>query len=165
MNIEILNEADTELFVEELDGIFEHSPWIAREVVEKRPFSSVDNLFQTLAKVVMSSTQKQKEALINAHPRLGGSGKLTERSGSEQQQAGLRNLKKKEAAALAKLNAEYEQLFDFPFIMAIRGRSKQEIYSAMEKRLKNSQQKEFEIALDEILKIARLRLDDLFKSE
>lgn len=161
MKIETLNEMDLDSCVKELSGIFEHSPWIAREALTQRPFSSADKLFQVMEEVVRSSTPQQKEKLIEAHPRLGGSGKLTKHSSDEQRQAGLRSLGEKEAADMAALNAAYERRFDLPFIIAVRGRSKQEICSAMDNRLKNSRQEEMETAIEEILKIARFRFDDL----
>lgn len=165
LKLETLNRADTEKFVRRLDGIFEHSPWIAAETAGKRPFSSIDELFGKMASVVRSSTHEQLVALINAHPRLGSAGKLTKRSTGEQERAGLRNLEEGESAAFAELNADYERLFDFPFIMAVRGKTKSEIYAAMKLRMVNTGEKEFETAIEEILKIARFRLDDLIQGE
>ncbi|WP_010631472.1 2-oxo-4-hydroxy-4-carboxy-5-ureidoimidazoline decarboxylase [Sporolactobacillus vineae] len=164
MNIETLNAADREWCVNQLGGIFEHSPWIIREAMNSRPFLSKDDLFQTIKAIVLSATAQQKEQLILAHPRLGGAGKLTGASDREQQQAGLRRMENAEAADLAALNAAYERRFAFPFIIAVRGRSRQEIDRAIRKRLNNSRQNEFDTAIREIVRIARFRFDDLMES-
>ncbi|MCO7175025.1 2-oxo-4-hydroxy-4-carboxy-5-ureidoimidazoline decarboxylase [Sporolactobacillus kofuensis] len=165
MKLETLNRADSDHFVELLDGVFEHAPWIVKKIDHLRPFSSIDTLFRAIASALTTASYEQKEALINAHPRLGSSGKMTERSTREQQQAGLQNMEEEEATAFAKLNADYEKRFDLPFIMAVRGKTKSEIYAAMEKRIHNTKKKEFETAIDEILKITRFRLDDLLHEE
>lgn len=164
-NLDYLNHTDTETFAGRLGGIFEHSPWIAQEAAKKRPFSSVDELFEALVDIVKKASHEKREALIQVHPRLGAKEKLTTFSSSEQKQAGLRKLDNKEAVSLANLNAEYEHTFNFPFIMAVRGRSKQEIYAALKERLGNTRAQEFEKALEEIYKIARFRLDDLLNDE
>lgn len=165
MNIGKLNAADSEWCVKKLDGIFEHAPWIVRQAMNRRPFNSKDALFQAMKAIVLSATVKQKEQLILAHPRLGGTGKMTALSGREQQQAGFHHMEKNESAAFAALNMAYERRFGFPFIMAIRGRSRQEINRAIHKRMNNSRQDEFNTAIDEIIKIARFRFDDLMASE
>jgi OHCU decarboxylase len=164
LKLETLNAAATEKFVKLLDGIFEHSPWIVAETAKLKPFSSVDELFGAMESVVTSATHEQKAALINAHPRLGSAGKMTKNSTGEQQGAGLRNLEEEEAAAFSKLNAEYEETFDFPFIMAVRGKTKSEIYAVMKTRLSNAKKDEFETAIEEILRIACFRLDDLLQA-
>jgi OHCU decarboxylase len=163
LKISQFNEADPEFCVRTLDGIFEHSAWIAREAVKARPFATWDELFQTMEKIVRTASSPQQEALIQAHPRLGGAGKLTKPSGEEQRQAGLNRLEEKEAAQLAAWNAEYERRFNFPFIFAVRGRSRQEIFTALKARLGNDRQKECAQAIEEIIKIARFRFEDLLE--
>jgi OHCU decarboxylase len=165
MRLEILNTADTETFVKLLDGIFEHSPWIVADIAGKKPFSSIDELFAAMVAIVKAATREQKAALINAHPRLGSAGEMTTRSFGEQQKAGLRNMEEEEAAAFSKLNSDYEKAFNFAFIMAVRGKTKPEIYAAMKSRLSNTKIDEFETAIGEIMKIARFRLDDLLQED
>jgi OHCU decarboxylase len=165
MGLEALNTADAETFVKLLDGIFEHSPWIVADIAGKKPFFSIDELFEAMAAIVKAATHEQKAALINAHPRLGSAGKMTTRSTGEQQKAGLRNMEEEEAAAFSKLNSDYEKAFDFPFIVAVRGKTKPEIYAEMKSRLSNTKIDEFETAIGEIMKIARFRLDDLLQED
>lgn len=161
VHIEQLNAADSEWCVQQLGGIFEHSPWIVRAAMNRRPFHTADDLFQAMKAIVLTASPQEKEQLILAHPRLGSKGKLTAQSEKEQQQAGFRQIEKTEAEDFDALNAAYERRFDFPFILAVRGRSRQEINRAIHERLKNSRADEMKTAIDEIIKIARFRFDDL----
>ena len=103
--------------------------------------------------------------LIRAHPELAGRlarlGQLTEASRSEQNQAGLDSLTENQIAKMNQLNAEYRNKFGFPFIICARLNDADSIVSAMRARLDNNPEAEFQTALAEISKIARLRLGDL----
>ena len=57
-----------------------------------------------------------------------------------------------------RLNVAYRDKFGFPFIMAVRDADRTEILDAFERRLANDAAIEFETALAEVHKIARLRL-------
>jgi 2-oxo-4-hydroxy-4-carboxy--5-ureidoimidazoline (OHCU) decarboxylase len=57
------------------------------------------------------------------------------------------------------LNDAYKDKFGFPFVMAVRGSNCAEILETFSARLKNDYDTEFEAALSEIHKIARLRID------
>ena len=150
-------------FVERYGGIYEHSPWVAREA-ETIAEGAVDAA--RLAEIMMdcvdnASTERQLE-LIRAHPDLAGraqlAGELTPESTDEQASAGLDQCTAEEYERFQALNKAYWKRFDFPFIMAVRGSSRVEILDAFESRLRNEYELEFETALQEIHKIARLRL-------
>ena len=118
-----------------------------------------------MAAAMMAGTQAQKAALINAHPDLAGrlarAGRLTADSTKEQASAGLDQLTDEERERFTQLNDAYKARFGFPFIMAVKGRSRQEILDAFERRLNHDQAQEFATALDEISRIALLRLGDM----
>ena len=59
------------------------------------------------------------------------------------------------------LNARYRAKFGFPFIVAVRGLDWAGIIARMERRLANDRDTERATALDEIGRIARLRLEAL----
>ena len=105
--------------------------------------------------------------LIRAHPDLAGkaarAGTLTADSEREQAGAGLDRLSEAEYERFHTLNEAYREKFDFPFIIAVKGRDKQSILEAFEFRLRNSQEAEKRRALDEIAQIVRFRLDDLIR--
>ena len=164
-----IDELGRDEFVQLLGGIFEHSPWIAEQTWFKRPFTSVDNLYQALCKTVRSSTEEHKLALICAHPdlvgRAGVAGTLTKESTNEQASAGLNNLSAEEVALFDKQNNAYRTKFGFPFVICARLNKKEAILRGFEVRLQNSREQEILAALEEIFKIARLRLEDIVGNE
>ncbi len=160
-----LNTTSKDSFVDTLGGIFEHSPWVAEQVHEQRPFSSVTTLHQAMVAIVKESTIEARQQLICSHPELAGKeakeGGLTDDSKNEQASAGLDQCTPQELAKLNQLNAVYRDKFHFPFIIAVRGRNRQEIMEDMEARIGNAPQVEFERCIDEIARIAELRLNAL----
>ncbi|HKI69385.1 MAG TPA: 2-oxo-4-hydroxy-4-carboxy-5-ureidoimidazoline decarboxylase, partial [Verrucomicrobiae bacterium] len=74
--------------------------------------------------------------------------------------AGLNRLSPEEVALFHKNNAAYREKFDFPFVICARLNKKEAILAGFERRLKNSRGQEIKRALEEIFKIAELRLRD-----
>ncbi len=149
-----------------LDGIFEHSTWVAERAWYARPFSNLQTLHQTLLEVIHAASHADQLALIKAHPELAGKeaarGMLTEASAHEQKGAGLDQCNADEVARLRTLNAAYRKRFGFPFVIAVKGLSRSRIMDEMEARCQNDPDTEFSTCLREIGKIARFRLDALF---
>lgn len=153
-------------FVARFGGIYEHSPWIAEAVWgETGPGTGCDTvagLAKAMADVLAAAPHEAKRALIRAHPDLAGkaavAGELTADSANEQAGAGLDRCTPEEFASFQHLNAAYKAKFGFPFIIAVRGLGRAEILAAFERRLGNDAEVEFETALGEINRIARLRL-------
>jgi 2-oxo-4-hydroxy-4-carboxy-5-ureidoimidazoline decarboxylase len=114
-----------------------------------------------MVKIVQTSTYEQKLALINAHPNLGERAAMTLESTQEQKGAGLQNLSPEEYKEIIFLNQQYMKKFGFPFILAVRGKTKQQIFEAMKERIHHSKEHEFNTALSEIYQIALLRLEEL----
>lgn len=155
-----------EEFVERFGGIYEHSPWIAEAAWVQQPGGGrANDLAMRMAKIVDTATTEQQLALIRAHPDLAGrlavAGELTAESSAEQASAGLDQCTEQEFKAFQQLNAAYVDKFDFPFVMAVRGSNRTDILDAFRRRLKNSYDEEFKTALQEIHKIAQLRLEQL----
>ncbi len=155
-------------FARVLGGIFEHTSWIAERAYERRPFESVDALHAAMLAALAAAPREAKLALICAHPELAGreaaAGTMTADSVGEQTSAGLDRCSADELARLRAGNAAYREKFGFPFVMAVKGRSRQEILAALAERTGNTRDAEFARCLDEIGKIARLRLDALLES-
>jgi 2-oxo-4-hydroxy-4-carboxy-5-ureidoimidazoline decarboxylase len=156
-----LNALSAEDFVRVVGPMFEGPPWIARETLGHRPFSDREHLLGALCNTVRNSRDDQKLALIQAHPDLATRLALTEESAAEQAAAGLTNLTAEETALFQKQNDAYRRKFDFPFIICARLNKKEVMLEAMAGRLQNSRQQEIHAALEEIFKIAALRLRDL----
>jgi 2-oxo-4-hydroxy-4-carboxy-5-ureidoimidazoline decarboxylase len=143
-------------------GVFEESPWIAREAWEQRPFGSVERLHAAMVRVVDHSPQGARLELIRAHPDLAGkaavAGALTPESAQEQMAAGLDRLTPEQFERITSLTAAYRERFGFPFVVCAREHTADSIVATAERRLEASPGEEEETALSEIAKIARLRL-------
>ncbi|MEO8677116.1 MAG: 2-oxo-4-hydroxy-4-carboxy-5-ureidoimidazoline decarboxylase [Casimicrobiaceae bacterium] len=161
-----LSVASRDEFVRALGGIFEHTPWIAERAWPARPFASVDELHRAMLGVLASASREAKLALICAHPELAGkeaaAGTMTVDSVGEQASAGLDRCTPDELARLRAHNQSYRETFGFPFVMAVKGKSRQEILATLASRIGNTREAEFARCIEEIGRIARLRLDAMF---
>ncbi len=151
-------------FIDRFAGIYEHSPWVAElavSVLSENP--GMDEIARVMADCVDNASRERQLELIRAHPDLAGraqvAGELTAESTDEQSSAGLDQCTPDEFERFQRFNDAYHQKFGFPFVMAVRGSSRAEILAAFEKRLENDYDVEFETALVEIHRIARLRLE------
>ena len=157
-----------------LDGLYEHSPWIAEAALTRRPFLSLAHLKLLMAQIVRDAGRAPQLALIRAHPELAGKAMvdntLTAESTHEQSKAGLTNCTPDEFARIQRLNADYNAKFGFPFILAVRGPrgiglSKQEIIDTFARRLDNHPEFELAECLRNIHRIVEIRLNDKFAVE
>lgn len=155
-----LNETSNDEFTAMLGGIYEHSPWIAAKAAVSKPFTSLEELHAAMVAIVQYATNEEKLLLIQKHPNLGERVAMSKDSNVEQQGAGLKELTEEEYDRFLALNERYMKKFGFPFILAVKGKDKQDIYKAMETRVNHSQRVEFETALLEIYKIAFFRLQE-----
>jgi len=156
-----LNALEAAEFTRIVGPVFEHSPWVAARTAAQRPFPSREALHAALVATVAKATQDEKLALIRAHPDLIGDAHLTAASQAEQASAGLLDVHAEEAARFRDYNRQYRERFGFPFVICARLNKKEAIARAFPVRLQNSREQEMETALQEISKIAELRLKDL----
>lgn len=168
MTINELNSLSHNEFVRIVGPVFEHSPWIAEATWVKRPFASVEVLHAALCETVRSAGEDAQLALIRAHPDLVGrlalAAWLTKESTREQASAGLDKLSSEEVEWFQTNNAAYQTKFGFPFIICARLNKKEAILRGFKVRLQNSREQEIKTALEEIGKIAYLRLRDIIES-
>ena len=155
------------LFVERFGDIFEHTPQIAETAHRnglKPSNDTAGGLHATLVAIMRKLPEAAQLALIRAHPDLAGklsqAKLLTADSTREQASAGLDQLTPDERARFTRLNTDYVAKFGFPFIIAVKGRGRQDILDAFEHRLRNDHAQERETALQQIERIALLRLQD-----
>lgn len=159
--VEELNRAPVGEFVRVLGPIYEHSPHFAERAAAGRPFADADALRHALKREVDSASEEEKLALIRAHPDLVGRAVLTAESQGEQAAAGLKDLSPEEVEIFRNQNANYRARFGFPFIICARMNKKEAILEAFPRRLANDAETEKRTALEEIHKIAALRLHDI----
>jgi 2-oxo-4-hydroxy-4-carboxy-5-ureidoimidazoline decarboxylase len=149
-------------FVAALGWIFEDSPWVAKQAWHDRPFASVEALHTVMVQAVETASADQQLALIRAHPDLGARARMSTASSGEQSGAGLDQLTAEEFDLLHRLNSAYREKFGFPFIYAVKGSTRHDILKALEERLAGNPSPERAIALAQIYRIARFRLEDTF---
>jgi len=155
-------------FVAKFGGIFEHSPWIAQRAharITQEDGDTAESLHHLLCDVFRAASDEEKLGVLTAHPDLAGrlalAGELTGDSTKEQASAGLDSLSESELQLFTDLNNRYTAKFRFPFIMAVKGRNKDEILAAFQSRVNNDPETEFATACSQVKRIALLRLKDL----
>ena len=166
-----LNAATPEQAATLLAGVYEHSPWVAREAQQQAPFASLAHLKYVLARVVSAAGHDAQLALLRAHPELAGKAMvdntLTAESTNEQNSAGLTRCTAAEFEQIQQLNRDYNARFGFPFILAVRGPrgtglGKKDIIACFARRLRGHPTVELQEALRNVHRIAELRLNDTF---
>ena len=171
LTLEQLNSAPADEAARMLAGLHEHSPWIAAQALQQRPFRSLAHLKHCMVQVLNGAGRDAQVALIRAHPELAGKAMvdnaLTAESTNEQSKAGLTQCTPQELARIAELNAAYLARFGFPFILAVRGArgtglNKREILATFARRLQNHPQSELQECLRNIHRIVEIRLNDKF---
>ena len=174
LTLDQLNAASPAEAAQMLDGLYEHSPWIAQAALAQRPFRTLAQLKHAMARVVAEADESAQLALIRAHPELAGkamvSNTLTAESTNEQSKAGLTNCTPTEFARIQRLNTDYNARFGFPFILAVRGPrgtglTKKDIVDTFARRLANHPDFERAECLRNIHRIAEIRLNDKFGVE
>jgi 2-oxo-4-hydroxy-4-carboxy-5-ureidoimidazoline decarboxylase len=163
-----LNAASKDDFVAALSNIFEHSPWIAERASSKRPFAGIQELFAAMKQAIDQAQGELRLALIKAHPDLADktqrAAALTAESSAEQNSAGLDRLSDAEYRAFERANNAYRAKFGFPYIVCVRRHTKDSILRDFERRLGNDAAGEMQKSLEEICRIAALRLDQVVTS-
>lgn len=174
LTLEQINNASEQEMVALLEGVYEHSPWVAERAAARRPFATRAALMYAMAEVVNQADEQTQLDLIRAHPQLAGkamvSKSLTAESTHEQTSAGLTACTPEEFERLQKLNVDYNARFGFPFVLAVRGPrgnglSKKEIIATLERRLNNPLDFERGECLHNIHRIAQIRLNEKFGFE
>jgi OHCU decarboxylase len=163
--MESINELGRAAFVQRFGPLFEHSPWVAEDAWSDRPFTDADELYEALRAAMYAAPRERQLALIRAHPDLAGraaiEGTLTRSSTREQASAGLDRLTPDEYDAFTRTNTAYRERFDFPFVVCVREHTKESILRVAAERLEHTHDEEVRVALEEIAKIARLRLREV----
>ena len=162
------SKMDKDAFVQAYGSIFEHSPWIAQGAWDGELGAAHDTaigLHSAMCRIFRRANEKQRLGVLTAHPDLAGklaeAKQLTEESTSEQAGAGLDALTDAERANFQALNAEYATKFGFPYIIAVKGLTKDQILEAFTTRIANDRDTEFETACRQVERIAMLRLSDI----
>src|SRR5258706_9666365 len=164
-----LNACSKDDFVAALSNVFEYSPWIAEQAASARPFAGVKPLFEAMKAAVDRAAPKLRLALIKAHPDLANKTQraagLTAESSAEKNSVGLDRLSDAEYEAFERVNNAYRAKFGFPYIVCVRRHTRDSILRDFERRLPNDATTEAQKSIEEICRIAALRVDQLVGSD
>ncbi len=149
-----------EQFVTQFSGLYEHSPWVAEGAWAKAPFTSLQDVLDKMKATVDEAGAEKQLELLRQHPDLGARIQMTEHSQSEQAGAGLDHLTPQQYEQLSRLNREYTDTYQFPFILAVKGRNAAQILEIMEQRNGQPKEQEFATALAQVHTIVGLRMND-----
>ena len=158
-----LNTINENEFTTIFGSIFEKSEWIAIETFKQKPFKNSKDLIDKMLKIYDSCSIDKVTNILNLHPKLAIEKKLTSFSTKEQTEAKLDKCSKEELEEFNKLNFNYEKKFQFPFIIAVKGKNKNEILKNFRSRINNNYETEFREAKNQVMKIALFRLNEILK--
>ena len=161
MTIDTINSLNREDFVDSVGWVFEDSPWVAERAWNHRPFATTDALHESMSDQVEAASTEEQLKLLRAHPDLGTRLQISDASVAEQTGAGLNQLTVHEFDQLRELNSLYKDKFGFPFLLAVKGSTKQNILEALKQRLQSEPETEFREALRQVHRIARFRIQDI----
>jgi len=158
-----INKLSQSEFIKVFANIFENATWIAEELYKLKPFKDFAQLSSKIMNIFEMSTKEKKLKILNDHPDLGNKAKISSLntdSLKEQKNVGLDHCSTEEFSEFKKLNDAYKK-FGFPFILAVKGKSKIEILNSFRERVNSEEEIEFEEAVKQVKKIASLRLENL----
>ena len=156
-----LNAINENQFTSLFGSVFEKSEWIAAETFKKKPFKNSQDLINKMMQTYESCSIDQKIFILNLHSKLAIEKKLTLFSTKEQTGAELDKCSEEELAEFDRLNFDYEKKYKFPFIIAVKGKNKNEILENFRIRINNDYEKEFQEAKKQVMKIALFRLNEI----
>ena len=159
-NINDLNKSD---FLSVFGNVFEKTESVALETFELKPFKDFNDIILKMLNIYEAYEKDKILEILNSHPELAVAKKLTSESKSEQISAKLNECSNEEYEEFKKLNLEYKKKFKFPFIIAVKGKNKEEILNSFRQRITNNINLEFEEAKKQVKKIASFRLSEIIK--
>ena len=162
-SIDKFNKLSKAEFISIFGNIFEKTEWIAEKCYESKPYNNLDELVSKMMKIFENSEKEKHLEILNSHPDLAVEKKLTKDSKNEQKNASLNQCTDEEFVEFKKLNEEYKKKFGFPFIIAVKGKNKEEILNSFRQRITNNINLEFEEAKKQVKKIASFRLSEIIK--
>lgn len=164
LTLAAVNRMDEEAFVTMFGDIAEHSPWVAQLAGRARPYSDRDAMVAAFAEAVRQADVEAQRALLLAHPDLAGraaiANELAPESRHEQASAGLDRMNAAEYALFSQMNGTYRERHGIPFILAVKGATKQQVLDSFAARVDKDPDVEFATALAQVERIIRFRLED-----
>ena len=162
-SIDTFNKLNKSEFLSIFGNVFEKSEWIAEKCYDSKPYNNVQELVNKMMEIFDNLIKEKHIEILNSHPDLAVKKKLTKESENEQANANLNQCTNEEFEEFNKLNEKYKKKFGFPFIIAVKGKNKNEILNIFRQRITNNINLEFEEAKKQVKKIATFRLSEIIK--
>ena len=162
-SIDTFNKLNKSEFLYTFGNVFEKTEWIAEKCYDSKPYNNVQELVNKMMEIFENSIKEKHLKILNSHPDLAVKRKLTKESENEQANANLNQCTNEEFEEFNKLNEKYKKKFGFPFIIAVKGKNKNEILNIFRQRITNNINLEFEEAKKQVKKIATFRLSEIIK--
>ena len=160
-SINEINQLTKNDFIDVFGNVFEKTYWIADKAFVLKPYKSSNELLSSLIKIYEKSSKEDFLKIFNSHPELAVEKKLTDDSRTEQKNANLDQCSDQEFIEFTQLNINYKKKFGFPFIIAVKGKKKEDILENFKQRITNDVNREFNEAKEEVKKIATIRLNKI----
>lgn len=166
MTINDFNSQSKEIAFKEVFNCCGSTSW-ANQVVNKRPFSTVEELKLVSDEIWKNISVGDVLEAFTHHPKIGDKKSLEKKFAStsnwaSNEQSGVDKAESSILEELAKGNLEYKNKFEFIFIVCATGKTAEEMLKLLNIRLPNSIDEEIRIAAGEQNKITHLRIDKLF---
>ena len=162
-SIDTFNKLNKSEFLSTFGNVFERTEWIAEKCYDSKPYNNVQELVNKMMETFENSIKEKHLEILNSHPDLAVKKKLTRESENEQANANLNQCTNEEFEEFNRLNEKYKKKFGFPFIIAVKGKNKNEILKIFRQRITNNINLEFEEAKKQVKKIATFRLSEIIK--
>jgi 2-oxo-4-hydroxy-4-carboxy--5-ureidoimidazoline (OHCU) decarboxylase len=138
-----VHDLPRQLTTDQLADLFEGRTRLVEKLAER------EDPLRSAHEVIAGLSDEEKLEALAAHPAIGAKN-LSARSAVEQGT----DEDPETLAALARLNAEYEERFGFRFVVFVNGRPKSEIVPILEERLKRTREEELNTGVGELVAIA-----------
>ena len=163
VSLDALNSADRKTFMAAIGEVMELAPWVAEETFARRPFASIAALYQAMTDAVRNAPTERRQALIDGHPDLAGKaageGKLTADLRPNRPRPGSTGSASRSLPISIASTTPTAKNLPCRLFVCVRRHGKQSILREFARRLNNDAAAEQKTALDEIFRIAALRLD------
>jgi len=136
--------------------------WV-NKMLTALPAEDLVDLLEIAEEQWYSCHEPDWQEAFSHHPKIGDIQTLREKfAATESEQASVKEASEQTLQQLAANNQAYEQRFGFIFIVCATGKSAEEMLQLLQQRLYNNPEVEIQIAMEEQLKITKLRLEKLF---
>ena len=160
-SIDKINQLTKNDFIDIFGNVFEKAYWIADKAFNLKPYKNFNELLSTFIEIYENSSEEDFLKIFNSHPELAVEKKLTDESKKEQNNANLNRCSNQEFIEFTQLNIDYTKKFSFPFIVAVKGKKKEEILENFKQRFTNDINIEFNEAKKQVKKIATFRINEI----